>query len=370
MRTWNVAVVIGVMSMGAGVAQAQTPPRSGDLVELSLQDGLVIKDPSTNARLRLGVLARASVQGRFDGGQDPQLGFSLDHARPFLDASLLNGRVGLFVQQELASGDARLLDVEASVRLGECACAPRLVMGYYRPWTTRSFRVGLPVLALPTRGAVAQSFHGARDLGVTLAQDVSNGLFEYYVGVFEGANIPQAQRYPRRATLRVAYNPLGPVPYTQVPWFSEVSQTRVSLALNSAWENPARFDVPNGAVAPEVMERHDATVGGDVTVLGGRWSMTGEGFFRAHSGEDESSWGAYMQGSGLILEDLLDASVRAGVLYDALGQRETILHLDASSTLYMQGPSARLMLYYSGRRDLSGDATRQDAVGVQAQLFF
>lgn len=368
MNTLSFVIVLGVLCLSGGIAHAQE--KTFEPMELSLENGLVLKDASTGAKLRIGARASARVEGRIDQDQEPGAGFVLDHMRLFLKASLLNGRVGLFVQQELVSGKERLLDVEASVRLGACSCAPRLVLGYYRPWTTRSFRTGLPVFALPTRGVIAKAFHGSRDLGMTLTQDVSNGLFEYYVGVFEGKNISQAQRHPRRATIRVAYNPMGAVPYSQIPWFSGVSETRVSLALNGAWENPATLGSSEESLIPGVIERHDATLGGDITMLGARYALMGEGFFRTHSNNDESSCGAYLQGSGLIVEQLLDASVRAGLLRDVQGSGDTVLHLDASTTLYMKGPSASLMLYYNGRRDLSQDQGQQDALGVQGQLFF
>ena len=195
------------------------PARAAEL-ELSMERGLRISPEGSKDTLRVGFLGQMRLEAQVNSAEAaPSFVFALPVVRPNLNVSLLEERLQLFVQPEMGGSGrvVRLLDAEAVVALGDCACSPRLSFGYYRPWYTRSFRTNLPLLAFPTRGAIAQANHGPRSLGVSVGG--RPGIFEYHVGVFNGEVPDQIDNglLPRLVTGRVALNPLGPTPYTQTP---------------------------------------------------------------------------------------------------------------------------------------------------------
>ncbi len=361
MRTLSTALL---SALAALAALTFSPEAHAENLELSLERGLRVTDPGSSNTLKLGFLGQMSFEASLER-DSPRLNFSLPVARPFINASLMDERLTLFVQPELAGSAARLLDAEAVIALGDCYCSPRISVGYYRPWFTRSWRTGLPQLAFSTRGAAARAFHGPRSLGVSVGG--RPGIFEYHVGVFNGQTPQQVPgAIPRLLTARVAINPLGPVPYTQTPWFEDLPGPRLSIGLNGAYALPVEASRDGGFI-----EREQATGALDVAFLTPHLSVLAEGFARAELDTDELSWGSYLQINGLLAEKVWDIGGRVGVfrLADDFTSGQTDLHVELSSTLYLAGPSARLMFYYRAERGLdSGNGL--DALGTQAQLWF
>ncbi len=343
------------------------PARAGE-VEFSMERGLRLSPEGSKDTLRIGFLGQMRLEASISDQTLPSVVFALPVVRPGINATLLDERLSIFVQPEMggSNGVVTLLDAEAVVALGDCVCSPRLSFGYYRPWFTRSFRTNLPLLAFSTRGAVAQAFHGPRSLGVSVGG--RPGIFEYHVGVFNGEVPAQIDNglFPRLATARVAINPLGPTPYTQTPWFDALPGPRFSLGLNGAFGLPVRVSSNGG-----FEQRVEAKGAVDLALLTPNLSLLAEGFVTQEIELEELSWGAYAQANVLLAEQLWDVGARGGVdqkpvLFD---DPETTVHVELSTTLYVNGPHARVMIYGRGSQTLDSSAEAV-SMGSHAQLWF
>jgi hypothetical protein len=355
-------------ALTALTALAAASPAQAAELEFSMERGLRLSPQDSSDTLRVGFLGQMRFEALSQNQGEPTAVFALPIVRPYMSASLLDERLTVFLQPEMGGANrlVTLLDAEAVVALGDCACSPRLSFGYYRPWYTRSFRTNLPLLAFPTRGAVAQAFHGPRSLGVSVGG--SPGIFEYHVGAFNGEVPAQISNgvFPRLFTARVALNPLGPTPYTQTPWFAGLPGPRFSVGLNGAFAMPVRASADGGFV-----ERVEAKGAVDVALLTPNLSLLAEGFVTQELELDELSWGAYAQANALLVEGAWDIGVRAGADQRPVpfGDPETTAHVELSTTLYLYGPHARVMIYGRGNQVLD-DPRGAVALGSHAQLWF
>lgn len=320
LTTLACALASALSSTPATAQEATRPAQttSGPQVRLSLAEGFRFVDPAHKASFHIGYLGwmRYAVES---APQATTNSFAMPLARPYMTADILDGTMRFNLQAELAGGTPRLLDAEVFQRVSDSF---GLHLGQYRPHFSRGWRTGLPVLALPGRGIVQDSFRPGRALGVTAYGTPLHGKIEYYLGVFNGPAPASGTDHPRMATARIAWNPLGETPYTQTPWFGAIDGSRLSVGLNGMWTSPQEIDAQGATV-----DLNTLTGALDVAWLNPRWAWTTEAFARQTRTPHQnptSTWGAYTTISALMPTTTpLDLSARAGVKRrddDTLGQ--------------------------------------------------
>lgn len=307
----------------AAAQEPSAPPTTREAddtpqVRLSLAEGFRIVDPAHKASFHIGYLGWIRY-AMVNAPNTTTSGFAMPLARPYMTADILNGQMRFNLQAELAGGTPKLLDAEVFQNVGDGFA---LHIGQYRPHLSRGWRTGLPVLALPGRGPVQDSFHPTRAIGVTAYGTPLDGKLEYYVGLFNGPSPASGVDHPRLATARLAWNPLGPTPYTQTPWFSGLDGARLSVGFNGMWQSPQEVDDQG---APVDVDQLTGSL--DVALLTSRWSWTTEAFARQTRTPRQDTihtWGAYTIVSALMPTTMpLDLAARAGVKRrddDTIGQ--------------------------------------------------
>lgn len=352
--------------LGPEAETTEASPATHAHATASIDDGLAVDSANGDFGVGLGFLGQLRHQTTVTSTSTDH-GFAVRLARPVLTAHLWGNLVRARVMPELA-GTPRLLDASAEVRFHP---AFGLELGQYRPWISRGFRTGLPVLALPGRGTIVNKFRIDRDVGITAYGRPFGGRFEYYVGLHNG-NGPNATRVGDGLlyTARVVVAPLGPVAYNQTPYLDSKGEVRLAAGLGGyAVELPVPEDeLPEGVTGPE--KRHEYGGSADVVVSGWRLAGQLEGFVRRRNDVTTTaglSWGGYGQVSGLLVRDRLDAAFRVGAYDIGEGAR---LPIEAGLNVYLAKHHAKIQVSY-GCDGLPGrlGCTAHRAT-AQAQLMF
>ena len=345
---------------GATTAEAPPAPRARSL---SLEDGVAVHSADGDFGVGLGFLGQLRHQTDVTS-TSTERGFALRLVRPVFTGHLWGDRVRARVMPELAGGTPRLLDASVEVTFHP---AFGLELGQYRPWISRGFRTGLPVLTLPDRGAVVDTFRVDRDVGITVRGRPLGGRFEYYVGVLNG-NGPSAARVGDGLlyTARVVVAPLGPVGYDQAPYLKGKGALRVAAGLGAYIVEHPDDEVPDATPTA----RRDVGGSGDMVVSGWRLAGQLEGFVRRHDGATAPSalaWGGYGQLSGLIVRNRLDASLRIGAYDVGEGAR---LPAEGGLNVYLAGHHAKLQVRYGCDGIVGRVGCTAHRATAQAQLRF
>ncbi len=374
---------------GRSLALQESPPAperpTCDEEPPALWDGFGVSFGEGRHSLRFGFLGqmRMSVVDDPPGGTDG--GFSVPLVRPTLVAQLWEGRVAMRFMPEFSGAGATLLDATATVKASD---AFAVQLGQFRPWLSRGFRTGLPVVGLPGRGEIVDRFRVNRDVGITLRGKPWGGKFEYYVGVLNGAGINQRQWAPSPLlTARAVVVPVGAVPYTQTPYARDVgprSEDRnappsapLAVAIGaSAYTVALRETAPSSAGgAVRTDPRRRVGVSGDAVVSRRRVFVMAEGFYEHRAAMAEVSvprsdaFGVYGQAGVLVWAPWLDVTFRSGVLSDG-GERVPI---EPGLNVYIYGNHAKLQVSYRCDVSLASDASAGCDVHtgtLQAQLLF
>ncbi|MEM7156034.1 MAG: hypothetical protein AAF799_24490 [Myxococcota bacterium] len=324
----------------------------------------------------LGQLVFSVEQQQPDGPAEPR--FALPWARLMFQGNLWGNRVHWQVQPEF-SGNTRLLDARAIVRIHP---AFQILAGQYRPWLNRGFRINLPLLVLPDRGPVHDTFRVDRDIGVTVFGRPFEGRLEYYLGVMNGEGVfgQFDERNPQPlVTARVVAAPLGAVSYSQ------------TIAAESDEDLPFRFAISANAATNEVTQAQTTTdpttgevipapsidvrtvhAGGDVKLQGWRLVAEGEGFWRrgeTAAGVQSEAWGAYGHLSIVAVRRRLLPGLRAGVMR-AEGEAAAHIPIEPGMAVFFVGNHAKLSLRYRCDLDTAGQGCLSQGGDIAAQLWF
>lgn len=285
-------------------------------------------------QLRLGIFTQGYARVLEENDQT-KTSLNLQRIRPALELSKTRGgkQQRLLLQLELLN-PSPILDAEYEIRWSQ-GCA--LLLGRYRPLSSRSLRVGLPVLSTPTRGKVSDEFTDPRMNGVTLMGQPLSGVLEYAIGVLDAAGYDPKLDRDLNLTGRLSFNPFGATPYTQIPWYGGVSSLKMSLGLNTTRQlNPAKTKDPRVKYST------------DFSVLHPRFLFTGE-IFNHDRDDGTTRRGGYAQLGTPLLERLLDLGARYGEAWTPTkaGKREDkIQSLELMVSVYGSGVHRRLMLGY------------------------
>jgi hypothetical protein len=305
----------------------------------------------------------ADIQGVGSPGVDT-LGFSLPYVRPNLHAKMFDGKVRALVQIEVNGANPHLLDAEL---VYQPFAAFGLDIGRYRPHVSRAWITGIPVLSMPGRGTIDDTFHGNRALGLTVFGRPFDGRFEYDFGVFNGDADPDSLE--PMVTGRLAYNPLGKVPYTQTPNIDGVDSPRFAFGINS-WSDRFTPDPANPADVGGANRR--VTLGGDFVFMSKRVHALVEGFGRWQLRKADvlgTSWGSQAQVGVMVIDRTLELQARAG-LYGPLRGQPLQGIWEGGLAWYLWGNHLRAQLHYLCSQDLTLPACSTHRVQLQAQLWF
>ena len=239
-----------------------------------------------------------------------------------------------------------LLDAELELRWSP---AVGVMFGRYRSFFSRGWRTPLPALMAPGRGEALDAFRPERAFGATVFGELLDHKLEYAVSVQDmGAVDAKAPRVPLYIA-HASFNPLGPTPYTQTPWFGEVSDLRVAVGGSAMLKQ-------RGRVSTHTDER---TLGAALTALHPSFAWISEAFdgdLRSTSSTPDAP--ARVEGRGLytqvgvpLIARALDLQGRYGVI-KARRLNGADLRLDARQVVegslgyYLAGNRAKLVLHY------------------------
>jgi hypothetical protein len=346
---------------------------AGSRATASLEEGFGVRSADGAFSFGIGFLGQLRYEATLDDDQEVSQGIALRLARPVLQARLWGERLQMRLMPEFAGGSPRLLDATATVTVHP---AFAIQVGQFRPWLSRGFRTGLPVLTLPDRGRVVDEFRVDRDIGLTILGHPFGGRLEYYAGILDGDGPNAVNVDPRLLyTGRVVVAPLGPVGYTQAPYLEGHDELRAAVGVSAytvaVGETQDVVDPTTGATTTvSLPDRRDVGASADVVVAGGRFSGQLEGFWRQQrrvGDPPDDAWGGYGQLSGLVVVDRLDLAVRAGGQIIA---GEVTLPIEAGLSIYLAGQHAKLQFRYGCDASPHGFGCVRQLGTVQAQLSF
>lgn len=375
------ALPIGWALTVGGPAATESPAQP-PTVNSSSWDGFGVESADGRHAAQLGFLGQMRAVAEDTSDTNPTGGASLVLVRPIVGASLWNRRIQMRVMPEFAGPRPELLDATTTLAFHDAA---QLTLGQFRPWLSRGFRTGLHVVGVPGRGAVVDRFRVDRDVGATLRGTVWNGHFDYAVGVLNGGGRGSTTFSPSPLlTGRMVVTPLGPVPYSQIPYVQEhglrvggpgAPENALAVAIGaSAYTVATREEV---ALAPTLTRRTEPLrrwgASADVVVSRGRVFGLIEGFYEHRAGSSDvgtpmrQAWGAYGQVGVLVWNPFVDVVVRAGTLTDG---DDVVLSLEPGVGAYLLGNHGKLQLSYRHDAALEPWADARHLGTLQAQLQF
>jgi len=330
----------------------------------------------------LGQVRGTVVEG---AGDDVQGGIAANLIRPDFAFHLWERRLTARLITEFAGPGADVLDAWVSVRLTD---AMRVEIGQFRPYLSRAFRTALFDVGLTDRGVIANRMRIDRDVGLTLAGEPWGGKLEYYVGVLNGAGRNSTSLAPSPLlTARVVVAPLGPVPYTQAPYVSDVGPR--SPQRSAPPDDALRVAVGGSAYTVANRETLELSTGttvrtdprrrwgasGDAVVYKGRVFSMAEGFYERRQGfesldiDTQQAWAVYGQVGVLAWNPYLDVTMRSGVMMNF--DRE-VVPIEPGLNVYLFGHHAKMQMSYRCDVELNTDETGCGAHtgALQAQLWF
>jgi len=356
-------------STGAGPGPDPSPegqPERNFAGGFSLERGAWLATP--HLEFGIGLLAQLRYGATLSSSGVDSLGFSLPFLRPNLHASLFDGKLRFLIQPELSGPSVRLLDAQV---VYQPVAAFGLDLGQYRPHVSRAWNTPIPLLSMPGRGLVDDTFHSDRALGATVFGRPFGGKLEYDLGVFNGGgyNIGQPVQLEPLVAWRLGVNPLGPVPYTQTPAFAEVERPVFGFAVHG-WTDRFRAEQVDPASKPEPQQR--IVAGGDFVLMTSRTHTLVEGFARwavDDSGLFDAGWGSQVQFGVMLLPRTLELQARAGVL-DPGTHRATQGVWEGGLSWYLWGNHLRAQLHYACTQNLGELGCTNHRAELQTQLWF
>ncbi|HET6204224.1 MAG TPA: porin [Planctomycetota bacterium] len=285
--------------------QDQTPS-----LKISYKKGFLLETPEGDFSLRLGAktqMRATYVDSDEDGPAGDSLSIAVNRLRLEFEGNAYGKELTYKFVPELRGGSVSLrdgylnyaFDRELQIRAGQYKVPfsrQELVSAFRQQFVDRSF--------------VTDLFAPGREPGVMVHGGLSEGMFEYALGGFngDGQNVNTNDDNALRWAARVAVNPLGPVPYSEGD-LDRTQEPRIGIGANF-FHNPVR------AVSPDVDV--DAFGFDGVFFLQGL-SVQGEWFVRrsdADTGPTATDVGGYLQ-AGYCLENGWEGAVRlAGASFD------------------------------------------------------
>ncbi len=334
---------------------------SAGSVSFSPRRGLRVAGDAGSFELHLAAWLRLDVASLDD---TPAPHFAVPLARPLFRVRILDDRVSFLLQPELAGGNVRLLDLHIDVRIHD---ALRLRLGQFRTPYSRAYITPIVSLLLPTRGLVDDTFRLDRDTGL-MVYGAAGDLFEYQVGVFNGARINTSFDAARAPMVvgRAVFNIGDVVPYDQVPSAIEPAGTGLALGVAGAFRkaSPSETEPPT----------ETAHVALEATLMAGPVTATAEAFHRNVHPSGESwfeEWGTFAQAGVFLVPGAWDASARVGWMRTGRDGDETLV-LELGSAVYTWEPRLghhlKLNLAYRFLRVDGATDVRDHALRAQLQL--
>jgi hypothetical protein len=219
------------------------------------------------------------------------------------------------------------------------------------------------------RSIVDQRFTLQRDIGAAVYAGDRAHRFEAVLGVWNGSrqNAPNDDK-TYMGTLRLAYNPFGPILYRE----ADIAYSRsplLSIAAAGAY-NPARIITDPAGKADPVTWRHIAQAVGEVTF---RWrgvSLSTEAHVRhldVDGGKSKLDYGAFGQAGVFILPRHLEIEARFAAIYGKLQPTDTARELTGGLSYYFRGH--RLKLQADTSRLVQEGGTVDYRVRTQLEFF-
>lgn len=316
------------------------------------KDGFFIQSPNKKFLLRIGGLFQGGYLGMIysdDGEDKPEFenvsSFVFRRARLATSGHLLNWRLAYRVEFDFASVDPgpllegwgelvmhRLL----KVRLGK----QKIPMG-------RQMLIHSAYQQFVERSGVTGAFAHGWDLGVMVRGDLSLlGVLSYQMGIFNGAGGERDQddNTDFLYGVRLVYQPLGPIPYSE----GDAEISKLKIAVGGAFSyNLARTDIlarsctntkcdltPNSTMTDADDDGHDDNVGvytanAELTFRMGGIAWQNELFYRREDpgavDQARDFWGIYSQASFYHFDSTLELAARYGFWQpNDYGQRRDI----------------------------------------------
>jgi hypothetical protein len=219
------------------------------------------------------------------------------------------------------------------------------------------------------RSIVDQRFSLQRDIGAAVYAGDRGHRFEATLGVWNGSrqDAPNDDK-TYMGTLRLAYNPWGPVLYREAD-LDDSRSPRLSIAAAGAY-NPARVVPDPAGVSPPVNWHHVAQAVGEITLRYRGVSLSTETHVRNFSlddGKAKLQYGAFGQLGVFVIPRHLELETRLAAIDGKLGPKDQTRELTAGASWYFRGH--RLKLQADTSRLETRDGTVDYRVRTQLEFF-
>lgn len=300
----------GAVDVGIDVESNALDPTSAR-VRLGPTTGLVFE--SDHSRLAFHVHSWLRAQSDTRVGDETDAEASIPVARFILEGSLLDEKLHLFVQPELAgTRDDELLDLFVEWHFDERL---RIRAGQFRTPFSRAFITPLASQQLTERGFVVDQFNIGRDTGAMASGELASGLLHYDLGIFNGAGINDLSG-DRDAPLVVARTELrlgDVVPYDQVPSLVLDDPHGVTIAVGGAFGRQG-IEIQNPGLAPSTTTETLWNATTDIAWTHGPLSVHAEAFWRRAQGSPRpaNAFGVTAQAGLFVVPRRLELGGRGG----------------------------------------------------------
>jgi hypothetical protein len=283
-------------------------------------------------------LQQASVFANGDAGSTT---FSLHAAKLILHGHVFHPSLTYHFQ--VNAGDGKVVAENIYLRWDPDPAVGLLVGQIEVPWNRQHITLEA-YQQLIDRSIVDQRFNLQRDLGAAVYAGDRGHRFEAILGVWNGARQNAANDDKTyMGTLRLAYNPFGPIPYRE----ADLADTRaplLSIATAGAY-NPARIITDPSGATPPVTWRHVAQAVGEVTL---RWrgvSLSTEAHVRhldVEGGKPKLDYGAFGQAGVFLLPRHLEVEARFAAVRGKLQPTDVARELTLGVAYYFRGHRLKL----------------------------
>ncbi len=370
--------------MLGSTAWGNTADPTNARVRLGPTTGLVFESDHSRLAFHFHSWLRAQSDTRVGDETDAEA--SIPVARFILEGSLLDEKLHLFVQPELAgTRDDELLDLFVEWHFDERL---RVRAGQFRTPFSRAFITPLTSQQLTERGFVVDQFNIGRDTGAMASGELASGLLHYDLGIFNGAGINDlsgdrdAPTVVARTELRLG----DVVPYDQVPALVLDDPHGVTIAVGGAFGRQG-IEIQNPGLAPSTTTETLWNATTDIAWMHGPLSVHAEAFWRRAQGSPRptNAFGATAQAGLFVVPRRLELGGRGGWISSGGLSKEGASNVGPdvySAELFMAsywqygetlfGHHLKTVLDY--RYD-SGDPSSRDSrdrhrVMLQTQIFF
>jgi hypothetical protein len=361
-----------------------------------LLDPWILHSKDGRFSLRIG----AQIQLRYaasDADRKPDRnGFKVQQVRPQIRATIGKPWIQVFIQPELANVP-QLLDLELTLEPWK---AFGVKLGQFLTPFSRTFLTPVPKLLFQDFSVANNFFRSDRDTGGMLYGTPWAGVFEYYLGVFNGNRINQNGNDDDQllGIARLAVNPLGAVAYDETPALAGPQPWRFGIGVNgyygkvppgqvAATPAPA-FPLPSGttpALTPNAPAPRDLTrtIGADLVLHGWLATLQVEAYYRdldpGGAGPRLRSKGGYAHASVFLFWPYVELAGRVSYLdvqtlsADASRVSRQLAAYEASLNGYAFGNNLKLELRYSYFDNPPAPAGQQPATHqflAQTQWYF